>query len=201
MKANTSSTDISTIKWNISSSETYEARITPTSSPTTCSVTITNKAGCSATHSFDIEIKSNPIIYINDETNGEEAVCKGEIFNLTASGNDNSNYTWYRSEMKDGNEIEGANGEVYSPTINSTEKYVVKGENTFGCLGSAVFTVKAKEYPTFTANDTTSCKGMPSTVKVKTGNADYYTWTWHNNGKQESINGTSYSEILTATRT
>mgnify|MGYP007057676210 FL=1 len=48
---------------------------------------------------------------------------------------------------------------------------MVKGENTFGCLGSAVFTVKAKEYPTFTANDTTSCKGMPSTVKVKTGNA------------------------------
>lgn len=200
LKANTSSTDISTIKWNISASETYEATITPTSSPTTCSVTITNKAGCSATHSFDIEIKSNPIIYINDETNGEEAVCEGEEFDLTASGNDNPNYTWYRSEMKDENKIEEATVEVYSPTINNTEKYVVKGENTFGCLGSAVFTVKAKEYPTFTANDTTSCKGMPSTVKVKTGNADYYTWTWDNNGKQESINGSSYSEILTETR-
>lgn len=202
LTAETTSQDISTIKWNISASETNKATITPTSSPTTCSVTITNGAGCSATNSFDIEIKSNPIIYINDETNGEDAVCIGDNFELKASGNDTQNYSWYKEQKTDANKIITAEGtDKYSPIIDKSEKYFVEGENSFGCFGSAVFTVKAKEYPIVEAEGTTSCKGSPSTVKVKeSGNADYYTWIWTNNGKPDSVNGSSYSEILTETR-
>lgn len=201
LTAQTDGSDVS-YKWNISPSTTANATIKATSSPTTASVTVTNENSCSSTASFNIEIKSNPILYINEETNGEDAICVGNKFDLNASGNDQNQYQWYTEDVNGNKTLvaTGENIEKYSPTINETTKYILTGNNTFGCLGEAKFTVNTKEYPKVIAPDTTSCKGMPSTVKVTDGNADYYTWEWTEGNEKKSINGVSYSEILTETR-
>lgn len=182
--------------WNISSTSEKEVLVTPTSSPTTCIVTVTDENQCTDTAHFDIRIEENPILYINNQTAGDTTVCIDSEVELSAKGLDNTNYTW----KKDGTVISEATGNTYSPTIHSLTVYTVEGNNNAGCPGVAKFTTKTKPYPVITASDVNSCKGAISTVKA-VGDADYYTWTWTDaQGVEQTTTGSNYSEILTAER-
>lgn len=187
-----------TYSWNMSSSQTNEAMVWPTSNPTQCIVTVTDGNSCTATDFINVRIVENPILYINEKTAGDTTICKGQNLTLTATGLEtgNTNYTWTPN---------GTGASFQTESIQTEKIYTVEGTDNNGCKGSAKYTIKTKPYPTFDAPNVTSCPGDISTVKATANgdvNADYYTWTWTDGNNQTAhATGSNYSEILEHTRT
>ena len=112
--------------------------------------------GCKASETFTVDVKDRPIIKINNELNGKEAVCEGATFNLVASGlPQNSTYTWKKS-------VNG--GTTYTQTtvnnpITAVQNTIFRaiGTNTDQCVDSTDYTLTVNSNPVFNFSYTAKC--------------------------------------------
>lgn len=121
--------------------------------------------GCAATIEIPITVHENPTMIIT----GDNTVCENTSANLEVVGNALI-YTWDT----------GTIGTEISPYISENKTFIVKGENAFGCLGTASFDVTMIPFPvlSFEGNPEV-CNGSSVTLAAQ-GAAMY---EWHDGSK------------------
>jgi gliding motility-associated-like protein len=150
---------------------------TPTSGPTTYTVTGTNVSGCTATDQVIVTINSIPVI----NAGIDQTICPGETVTLTGFGA--TAYSWNNGV---------SNGVAFSPVVTNT--YTLTGTGANGCTATDQVIVSIDPIQNVSAGaDFTVCAGSPATL---TGSgASTYSW---NNGV---LNGAAFFPNATTTYT
>lgn len=111
-----------------------------------------------------ISIQANPVPTISSSA-GSGSICPGDAANLSGIGG--INYTWTPINQN------GSNISV-TPTVTTT--YTLVGDNSFGCLNTALLTITVGIKPnlTLSASNASICNGGSTTLTA--GAANTYTW-------------------------
>lgn len=146
-------------------------------------MTGSNVANCPATIDIDIVVLSLPTISIS----GDTAVCKGDAFNLYASGA--KTYKWNTNDETD----------HISYTMGSTTEFKVTGTNEQGCVSSASKIVSVRPAPLINIEKghQTGCPGLPDTIHLTAKGAELYKWSSEPYSASVEMNG--YTSDLAAT--
>ncbi len=156
----------------------------PTASGT-YQVTATDANGCQSTANAYVEIYPMPNVTINGSNNGSSTICSGKTVNLLGGGAET--YHWSTGET--GTSI----------VVNSANTYNVTAYTSYGCSGTASYTLIAHENPVVSISGPDAiCSGTTEVLIASGAN----TYSWSNGSSSESItisSGGSYS--VTGTNT
>lgn len=136
-----------------------------------------NTGNCLGMFTLNIATNPNPTL---TATASNSMICQGESVTLTASGA--LGYTWQPGNLT-GSSV------VVSPSTPTA--YVVTGNNSFGCTGSAQQAVIAFAAPTINISSPspTICSG--GTAILNASGANTYTWSTGPNTSSISVNPAS----------
>lgn len=141
---------------------TSSISIKPTAT-STYTVTGTAANGCKNKAVATITVNPNPDVSVNSG-----AICKGNTFNLKATGT-SASYTW---EASDGSLMPNSGEVVVKPVSNST--YTVTGSEK-GCIDTAIAHVDVNNIPVVTVNNAAICS-REEVMLTATG-ATSYVWS------------------------
>jgi len=165
----TTPSSASTYSWTpagtLNSTTIANPAATPTVSPTTYYVTVTDSVGCTNIDSVTITLNPLPTITASNDT----TICDGACAQLNASGG--TSYTWSPTTGLSNPNIANPTA---CPTVTTT--YVVTGTDANNCTNTDTVVVTVSPLPTANAgNDTTICIG--DSVQLNATGGTSYTWT------------------------
>jgi len=156
----------------IPGSDTTSSIIANPTSPTTYSVTVSNKqSGCGSSDTVNIAVNSTPEVVV---TASDSIICLGNSTQLFASvtGGGSYSYSW--------SPIDSASQNPFvAPVATTTYDVIVKAANMCSSSGSIFITVDSLPKIAITASDTIVCKGgSAQLLATLTGNGSYsYSWS------------------------
>ena len=146
--------------------------------------------GNNVSFKFKVRAKPNILAKIQGSNLKDTSFCKGGNAILIASGTTkNEYYTWTPNTMLVGNQTIGS---TVTTKIDSTQQYIVRGQNQFGCYNYDTLNINVYNPKVFGLLDTTICDGT-SFNKIKFyGNVPtpYFEWTNSNPNIGLGFNGT-----------
>ncbi len=134
---------------------------------TTYTVTVTGPGGCTDTASAFVQIGSNPVVTIPNDT-----VCAGQAGTLVSQvSNPGGTYTWAPT---------GATTANITQTPGATTTYTLTYNNN-GCIGTGTGTIVVNPQPTITLTGGAICAGQNITL-TPGGNPAGGTYSWQPGG-------------------
>ncbi len=164
--------DTSMLSWhwdfangNTSTLQNPPTQTYPNPGPYVITAIAINSSGCKDSIIKTVQAYPLPTVVAN----ADNAVCKGQSFNLSASGA--INYSWSPST---GLSCVNCSGPIATP--DSTTHYIVNGLSAMGCLGKDTVVISVQQpFLMFVASGDTLCQGK--SVKLTAGGASTYIWS------------------------
>lgn len=136
---------------------------------TTYTVNGTDVNGCSASAMQTVTVVTPPTVSI---TGSYSFACDNAVTPLTLTGNGASTYDWNSG---------AGSGTTYTDTPSASQTYTVVGTDSFGCAGTATYSVTLIPSPVATASANTDsiCAGACVTITGSASNGTApYTYMW-----------------------
>jgi large repetitive protein len=190
--ANVQSIDpVSIIKWTVSNGVTGNAASLPVTFSVAGTYTVQlisgTSTGCFDTATHTIRVNPSPNVIASDNL----VLCKGNSATLNAVGS--NQFQWTPSQ---GLSCTTCQNPVASPAASTS--YVVRGTNSFGCIGTDTVLVSVMQPFNMTVSaDDTICIGQKSYLRAS--GANEYSWTPETSLSSLTVSNPVASPTLTTT--